>query len=516
MLRALKFFYVKNESIILPIGLAIFSMALLFHKISARTFWMDETAVLEYLKFSPWDFLVNYFRTPDNHPPLYYFLVLISYKIFGGGELTIRLVSALSGVGIVLPIYYFGRLLFNDKATSIIAALFAATSSYFILISQMARYHSLVGFLALQGFYWLLKWQKSTWKNKYFYLFIIFFVSIGLADYPHFIYFMAAVNVWYLVLFVKKRAAPLKIWLIGEVIAAMSFFPMAYLIYSRMVYQGDNGIGKMNLLQNGVKHLLAASAMHVYAYFFGENILPWNYPAFILGSLTLGLIAVWFAVQWRKKSLSSAIKLLFFVYFGLVFVNVIFLNIINPRYNFIVYPKFVFAAFPLFALLLISVIRIFPFKWQLALLSVVFGINLFGLYNFFAVKNYLNASYFNNFKSYEFVRDNSVPGEFLITSGDANFGVYDFYRKKYFKNLKPIWITDVNKVTGPARLWFFSTGSDAENANHSTDSKIPEGLSIIRRYDSVPLDSTLKKLKERMAGYTSYSYKYSVYLLLKK
>ena len=48
---------------------------------------MDETAVLEYLRGSsgPLDFLIKYFQIPDNHPPLYYLLVITVYKLFPAG-----------------------------------------------------------------------------------------------------------------------------------------------------------------------------------------------------------------------------------------------------------------------------------------------------------------------------------------------------------------------------------------------------------------------------------------------
>ena len=160
----------NNRSGVYFVLILFLSLFLLFYKVSARTFWMDETAVLEYLRGSsgPLDFLIKYFQIPDNHPPLYYLLVITVYKLFPLQELGIRLISILSGLGVVITSYYLTLLMFKDKSTARLAMFLVAISSYFILISQMARYHSLSALLMLLSLYCFFKIILTGYSKRLF------------------------------------------------------------------------------------------------------------------------------------------------------------------------------------------------------------------------------------------------------------------------------------------------------------------------------------------------------------
>jgi hypothetical protein len=193
------------------------------------------------------------------------------------------------------------------------------------------------------------------------------------------------------------------------------------------------------------------------------------------------------------------------------------LNILDPRYNFIVYPKYAFVAFPLFIISLVVVIsKINNKTWRNLIIGGMIIVWVFGLINFYSAKNYLNASYFNNFKGFEWVRDDANQGDYVIISGDLNRGIFGHYKEEYFKKIQPIELSQINdkflKEPGK-RLWFFATASDDSNINNETDSKIPSGLKILERYDSIPLDGKLKQVKEKILHRSSYTYKYSVFLL---
>jgi 4-amino-4-deoxy-L-arabinose transferase-like glycosyltransferase len=86
----------------------------------------------------------------DPHPP-FYWLTLKGWMAFGGdSEVSMRLLSALSGIIFVALVFYLGQLIFSRPAGTA-AALFAALSSLLIWNSQDARMYTLGGTLALAG-----------------------------------------------------------------------------------------------------------------------------------------------------------------------------------------------------------------------------------------------------------------------------------------------------------------------------------------------------------------------------
>src|SRR3989344_1698271 len=153
IISTIKDFVFRNKEKIILSVLILSSFLLLVFGIEKRAFWMDETAVLEYMRNNPIDYIIHYFQVPDNHPPLYYFLVIVIYKIFPFGEFGVRLLSVLSGVGIAVMSFYFSKLILKDKKYTYLSFILVTLSSYFVLISQMARYHALAAFLTLSALY---------------------------------------------------------------------------------------------------------------------------------------------------------------------------------------------------------------------------------------------------------------------------------------------------------------------------------------------------------------------------
>ncbi|HSR89207.1 MAG TPA: glycosyltransferase [Candidatus Udaeobacter sp.] len=522
LLRIFKYFRLNKDKTYF-ISLIALSLILLFYRISSRTFWMDETAVLEYMYHSPnpLNFLIEYFRVPDNHPPLYYFLVILLYRIFPFGELGIRLVSVLSGLGITVTVYYFSLLLFKDKALARWGMFLTSISSYFLLISQMARYHSLAALLTLLSLYYFCKMALVGYERKLFIKFLLFSVLVGYTDLPHFVYLIFIINICYFYLFLtKNKVLSLSKWLAGQAGVAVSFLPIIYLFYLRIFIQNDKGFEKASLLGKSFINLAADFLMHFYAYFFGENILPWNFAPFIAGALVMVVLLFVLIKKLCKQNLEF--YLLFYLFLMSVILNVIFLNHADPRYNFIVYPKYVFVAFPLFIILITRLTFEIKGFYKYLIMLMLILVQAAGLFNFYQRQNYFNGSYFNDFTEYQFVQNNSKANDYLIINGDMNIGNYNFYKDKYFGKLTAIPLDKLpNLLEGKKRdlrVWFFSTGSDGDSAYDSMAAadKIPEGFKIIDQHQSVPTDPILLKLKQKIIGRQSYNYKYSVYLLTNK
>ncbi|MBN1571213.1 MAG: glycosyltransferase family 39 protein [Acidobacteria bacterium] len=70
-------------------------------------------------------------------PPLTYWIILLSYKLFGVNEFAVRLPSALAAIGIILFSYGIARMLFGPKAALIAAAITATVPRIFILARRL-------------------------------------------------------------------------------------------------------------------------------------------------------------------------------------------------------------------------------------------------------------------------------------------------------------------------------------------------------------------------------------------
>lgn len=103
---------------------------------------------LEMLKNN--NFLVTYFKgTPDlwnTKPPLFIWVVVIFFKLFGISELTLRLPSAIAASLIVILIYIFSKLTLKDRWSGLLGSLIILSSMGFsdIHIGRTGDYDALL------------------------------------------------------------------------------------------------------------------------------------------------------------------------------------------------------------------------------------------------------------------------------------------------------------------------------------------------------------------------------------
>jgi len=250
-------------------------------------------------------------------------------------------------------------------------------------------------------------------------------------------------------------------------------------------------------------------------FLFGENVFPWNYFFFLSGVAVLLGVLFGFIYGLRKKSWTSSQLFVVALSVFTVVLNTFFMNMANPRYNFIVYPKFGFVAFPLWVMVFVLCLSKLPDKIRIALFSLWAVVAIFGLYNFYQATNYLNPSYFRTFESFEYIRDHAKEGEYFAISPHAGPGFFEFYKGKYFNSLKTADWKQIPILEKQARLWYFSAGSEGAETTFDPSMVVPEGYKILEQFDSVPLDPTFKKVKEKVLGRPGYTYKYSLFLLEK-
>lgn len=163
-----------NSSFFLIVLLVALSSYLFIFKIGQPSLWEADEAIYgrvakEILKFGDWATLRFNHREWFDKPPLYMWLTASFYYFFGWSEFTIRIWSALFGVGQVIVVYFFGKTMFSKRA-GFFSALMLATSLQFIIQSRLALVDvPLSFFISLSLFFFYLGYINPG--KKWYYLF---------------------------------------------------------------------------------------------------------------------------------------------------------------------------------------------------------------------------------------------------------------------------------------------------------------------------------------------------------
>ncbi|MFN7118210.1 MAG: ArnT family glycosyltransferase [Saprospiraceae bacterium] len=121
-----------------------------------------------------------------NKPPLFYWLITLSCKIFGLNEWAIRLPSTLAGLGTAWLIFKIGNLLENRKL-GISAAIVTLFSFQFVINARYASPEIVLTFFFTLTLYWFLKgYHRQYWRYI-----LLSYIALGLAvltkGYPYLI-----------------------------------------------------------------------------------------------------------------------------------------------------------------------------------------------------------------------------------------------------------------------------------------------------------------------------------------
>lgn len=138
------------------------------------TMLLDVNSILHTGYDTTGKFLPLNFTMGGGRPVGYGYFSIPFVALFGPGALAIRLLSVLSGVGIVILIYWLGRLFFS-KPVGLIAAGLLAISPWDLSLSRGGFETHFALFLSLLGVVMFLKADKRPW------FYIISILSFGLS-----------------------------------------------------------------------------------------------------------------------------------------------------------------------------------------------------------------------------------------------------------------------------------------------------------------------------------------------
>jgi len=129
-----------------------------FYNLGAPSMWWDEALVPLINRF-PMESILEWLRTTEMHPPLYYLLFKALMPEYAS-DATLRLLSALPGTACIYLLYRIGKDLFGPAA-GLAAAGLLAVNPYAVWLSRIVRPYGLFLFFFLVSLLALIRWART-------------------------------------------------------------------------------------------------------------------------------------------------------------------------------------------------------------------------------------------------------------------------------------------------------------------------------------------------------------------
>jgi len=382
------------------------------------SFWKDEAlTVLTASQNNITDLIKNLVLIHQNHPPLYFILMHYWGTIFGFSEFSMRFVSVIFSLGIVLMTYLLAKEFFEHK-TAFVAALLSTFSIINLIYAQEAKQYSMLGFLVLLSTYFLVKTIKSERKNRKKFM-NFYFISSILMFYTHHIGLIAFFLQNLFLLFFERKVLFSKRAIIWEIVCFLLYLPLILLI----VWAFSNG-------QHDVISLMLARNFPWFIANLGYLNLLWVGLIFLLLSLvfyfkyknTKKIVKSYqnfeeIITQGKNKILNSSLFFIVLIYItGSVIIGTKYLH----PYFITKYPYFILAFTHIFVARII--ILLFKKKKLIISLTIILLINIALIINFYSVtvkSDWREAT--------EVIKENIKSNDFIVYPGGDNIAPFLYY-----------------------------------------------------------------------------------------
>ena len=226
----------KKGNIFLLFLILSLGFFLRLYNLGSWGFWYDEVDSIFSGKFLIWHNILEV-SIYTHWPGLFPFLLMRLWKYLGDGEFILRLLPLIFGILSIFAIYKIGGLLFNIK-TGLISAFILCVSPFHIYYSQELRHYTLLTFLSLMAFFYLIQSLRS---NKLCYWFgLIIFTAFSLNTHNVAIFLLIVENIFF-IFFYKRYKSLLKRWLVSQLFIILFFLPHFAAIFGQTVnYQISN------------------------------------------------------------------------------------------------------------------------------------------------------------------------------------------------------------------------------------------------------------------------------------
>lgn len=299
----------------------------------------------EMLQENEWVTPMIFGKPQFEKPILYYWLIAISYKLFGINEFAARFPSAVFAVLGIVGIFYLGRLLFSSLC-GFLSALITATNVQYIVFGRACVTDVVLSVFLLYAFLFaLMGWADKT--KGYFFLSAIM-VGLGvLTKGPIALFIFAAVIFLYLIFgkqFGKLKEVPITLSILAMLAVVLPWYIMVYKANGSVFINEFFGFQNLTRFTHP-EHRIGDTPFFYIPVILG-GFAPW--------SIFLPFAAWRFFKKDKKESKVEAYKVFFAAWFLVVF---LFFSISRT--------KLVTYIFPLFPVLSIMVGRF----WEVFLIN---------------------------------------------------------------------------------------------------------------------------------------------------
>jgi hypothetical protein len=126
-----------------PAGAAVAAMTvggLVLRVLATRGLWLDEATEVSQARM-PYGAMLHQLETTDVHPPLHHTVLWLAIRMFGDGELAVRLPSLIAGALLIPVLFRVGSELY-DRRAGVAAAALAAVAPFPVWYSEEARMYA--------------------------------------------------------------------------------------------------------------------------------------------------------------------------------------------------------------------------------------------------------------------------------------------------------------------------------------------------------------------------------------
>lgn len=184
--------------------------------------WWDEIITVRYCKNETITEIVKW-AARDVHPPLYYILLHIIIKLFGGSLFSMKLFSAVAHFGILLCGLFFVRKQFGYRAMMFFDLYTTVMPSMFFYSVEVRMYEWAMLFVVLcciMAYYVMHRGRKSDW---------ILLCIFGLCcAYTHYYSLLCAIMIYailFIYLFIDKSIKYIKAYIISAICTIIGYLP---------------------------------------------------------------------------------------------------------------------------------------------------------------------------------------------------------------------------------------------------------------------------------------------------
>jgi len=263
-----------------------FGSILRIYELGRESLHIDEAATAIGSSLPSIPALIQYWFSVGHQSP--YFLMMHYWiKLFGQSEFALRLPSAVFGVMSIYIMFLLARRLFNNEKTALLSSYLLAVSTINIYYSQCARPYSIVVFLVLMSFLFLLRALEKNTKPLWatYICFTLFSLLINTSTLP-----ILICHLLFIVLFWTRYRSYIKP---GRIALVFGLILLAYLPFLVMFIRPNiryiDAAGRFSMLSlNTFMHHFNIFGGEIYQEIMYAN--PTRNPALIIPTNIFGIM----------------------------------------------------------------------------------------------------------------------------------------------------------------------------------------------------------------------------------